>query len=140
MFPKIYGKKNSIVLEYKDKIILAGKQPYDNIPKFIASSDICLLPAYKNEVMKNIVPIKMYEYMAAGKPVIATSLPGIMKEFGNDNGVLYVDRPEDALKKALELVENGCIEEEGRKARKFVEKYSWDSITDEFEGVLRELT
>lgn len=38
------------------------------------------------------MPIKMYEYMAAGKPVIAESLPGIMKEFGSDNGVIYVDK------------------------------------------------
>ena len=123
----------------EDKIILAGKQPYDNIPKFIASSDICLLPAYKNEVMKNIVPIKMYEYMAMRKPVIATSLPGIMKEFGKDNGVIYVDRPEDVLKKAIELIENNRIEEEGKKARKFVEKYSWDNIVDEFEKVLEKV-
>jgi len=123
----------------EDKIILAGKQPYDNIPKFIASSDICLLPAYKNEVMKNIVPIKMYEYMVMRKPVIATSLPGIMKEFGKDNGVIYVDRPEDVLKKAVELIKDNRIEEEGRKARKFVEKYSWDNITDEFERILEEL-
>jgi len=85
------------------------------------------------------VPIKMYEYMAAGKPVIATSLPGIKKEFGNDNGVIYVDRPEDVLEKAVELIENGGIEKEGRKARKFVEKYSWDNIVDEVERVLEEV-
>jgi glycosyltransferase involved in cell wall biosynthesis len=63
---------------------------------------------------------------------------GVMKEFGNDNGVIYVDRPEDAIKKAIELIGNGSIEKEGRKARRFVENYSWDSITDEFEGVLEE--
>ncbi|RJS76371.1 glycosyltransferase [Methanophagales archaeon] len=121
------------------RIITVGWQPYKEMPKYIVASDISLLPAYKNEVMKNIVPIKMYEYMAAGKPVIATSLPGIMKEFGNDNRVIYVDRPEDVVKKAVELVESGSIEEEGRKAGKFVEKYSWDNITDEFEGILEEV-
>lgn len=125
--------------DMQDKIILTGKQSYKTIPKFISSSDICLLPAYNNEVMRNIVPIKMYEYMAMGKPVIATKLPGVMKEFGNDNGVIYVDRPEDALKKAIELVEGGSVEEEGKKARKFVEKYSWDNIVDEFEKILEEL-
>ena len=116
-----------------------GWQPYEEVPKYIMASDICLLPAYKNDIMKNIVPIKMYEYMAEGKPVIATSLPGIMKEFGKDKGVIYVDRPEDALKRAVELMEDGSIKEEGRKARKFVEKYSWKNITDEFEGVLEEV-
>jgi len=116
-----------------------GWKPYEEVLKYIVASDICLLPAYKNDIMKNIVPIKMYEYMAAGKPVIATSLPGIMKEFGIDNGVIYVDGPENVLNKVIELVENRCIKEEGRKARKFVEKYSWKNITDEFEGVLEEV-
>jgi len=125
--------------DMQDTIILTGKQPYKSIPRFISSSDICLLPAYNNDVMKNIVPIKMYEYMAMAKPVIATKLQGIMKEFGNDNGVLYVDRPEDVLKKSTELIENGCIEEEGRKARKFVEKYTWDNIVDEFERILEDV-
>jgi glycosyltransferase involved in cell wall biosynthesis len=50
-----------------------------------------------------------------------------------------VDRPEDALKKVIELIENGSVEEEGRKARKFVEKYSGDSIIDEFERILEEV-
>ena len=50
-----------------------------------------------------------------------------------------MDRPEDALKKVIELIENGSVEVEGGKARKFVEKYNWDDIVDEFEGVLEEV-
>jgi len=119
-----------------DKLIMTGRQPFEDIPKFIASADICILPAYNNEIMKDIVPIKMYEYMAMSKPVITTELPGIMKEFGKDNGVVYVDRPEDVVAKAIELVQNGDVERLGSKARHFVEKYSWDNITDEFERML----
>lgn len=120
----------------QSKIVLVGKQPYEDIPKFIAASDICLLPAYNSKVMQDIVPIKMYEYMAMNKPVIATKLPGVMKEFGEANGVVYVDRPEDVVAKALELVQNGSVETLGSKARKFVERYSWKSITDKFEKIL----
>jgi glycosyltransferase involved in cell wall biosynthesis len=124
----------------ENQVILTGKQPYENIPEFIASADICLLPAYPTEkTMQDIVPIKMYEYMAMGKPVITTKLPGVMKEFGEGHGVIYVERPEDALKKGIELIENGSITEEGRKARKFVEKYNWDDIVDEFERILEEV-
>ncbi len=68
--------------------------------------------------------------------MIRTKLPGVMKEFGHNNGVIYVDRPQDALKKATELIENKGIKEEGRKARRYVERYSWDNIVDEFEEVL----
>ncbi len=123
----------------KDRIILTGKRPYQEIPEFIAASDICLLPSYPEEkIMQDIVPIKMYEYMAMKKPVIATRLPGVMREFGEDNGVVYVDKPEDAVTKATELIQSGKIEELGRKARSFVERYSWENITDEFEKILKE--
>ncbi len=119
------------------QMILTGKQPYEKIPEFIAAADICLLPAYPDEeIMQDIVPIKMYEYMAMSKPVITTELPGIIKEFGNDNGVIYVGRSEDALKKAGELIETERIEKEGIKARRFVENNNWEKITDEFEKVL----
>jgi len=122
------------------QLILTGKQPYEKIPEFIAAADICLLPAYSDEeIMQDIVPIKMYEYMAMSKPVITTKLPGVMKEFGNDHGVIYVNKSEDALKKAVELIENGSIEEEGNKARGFVENNNWEKITDEFEGILEEV-
>ncbi|MCK4733720.1 MAG: glycosyltransferase, partial [Methanophagales archaeon] len=53
--------------------------------------------AIDDEKTRDIVPIKFYEYMAMGKPVITTKLPGVMTEFGEDHGVIYVDNPEDAL-------------------------------------------
>ncbi len=124
----------------RDRVILTGKKPYQEIPAFIAASDICLLPAYPAEkIMQDIVPIKMYEYMAMKKPVIATRLPGVMKEFGEDNGVVYADRPEDVLGKAIELIANGNLSELGAKARSFAERNSWDAVTDEFEKILEEV-
>jgi glycosyltransferase involved in cell wall biosynthesis len=123
-----------------NQVILAGKQPYENIPEFIAAADICLLPAYPTEkIMQDIVPIKLYEYMACGKPVIATKLPGVMKEFGDGNGVIYVDKPEEVLNKAVELIEKGTLKEHGLKVREFVKKYNWDDIVADFEGVLEEV-
>jgi glycosyltransferase involved in cell wall biosynthesis len=124
----------------QDRVILTGKKSYQEIPNLIAAANVCLLPAYPWEpIMQDIVPIKMYEYMAMKKPVISTKLPGVMKEFGEDNGVVYVDRPEDVVPKAIELVQNGKVEELGAKARSFVEKYSWDNITDDFEKILEEV-
>jgi glycosyltransferase involved in cell wall biosynthesis len=94
----------------QDRIILAGQQPYQEIPAFIAAADICLLPAYAGEeIMQDIVPIKMYEYMAMGKPVITTKLPGIIKEFGDDNGVAYVNGPDEVTDRATGLIKNNRL-------------------------------
>ena len=129
-------RKIQVDCNLDNRIILTGKQPYKSIPEFIAASDICLLPAYNNDIMHDIVPIKLYEYMAMGKPVITTKLPGVMKEFGEGNGVIYVDKPEDALWKGVELIEGGVVEECGVKAREFVGACGWDDVVGEFEGML----
>ena len=136
-----YADLQALRREYglQDRVILAGKKPYDQIPSLIAAADICLLPAYPWEpIMQDIVPIKLYEYMAMNKPVIASRLPGVMKEFGEDNGMVYIDRPEDAVAQALDLLQNGLAKDLGSKAREFVERNSWDKITDTFERILQE--
>jgi len=63
--------------------------------------------------------------MAAGKPVIATDLPGLIKEFGSNNGIHYVSRPEETPTKALEIHRENSINIEGVKSRIFAERYGW---------------
>lgn len=122
------------------KLILTGKKPYQEIPSFIAAADICLLPAdIDEEVMQDIVPIKIYEYMGMKKPVIATRLPGIVKEFGHDNGVVYIDHPKEVPEKVGEILGNNRAKDLGEKARRFAERCSWEKITDEFEEILEEV-
>ncbi len=118
------------------RLILTGKVPFEEISKYLAAADICLLPAYKNEIMMNIVPIKIYEYMAMGKPVIATRLPGIQKEFGLDGGINYIENSGDALEKSIWLKKANKIEDEGKKAYSCVKDLTWDSITNYFENIL----
>ncbi len=126
-------------LHLEDRMILAGKQPFEKIPQLIAAADICLLPAYDNEIMHDIVPIKMYEYMAMGKPILSTKLYGILTEFGNNHGVIYADQPEAVLTKTIELMDNNSIGGEGEKGKQFVYNNSWNSITDIFERRLENL-
>lgn len=119
------------------KLILTGKIPFEEVPKHIAAADICLLPAYKNEIMMNIVPIKIYEYMAMGKPVIATNLPGVRKEFGENSGIVYIEKPSEVLEKSLVLYSMNKISSEGEKAYSYVHDASWINITNEFDISLR---
>ncbi len=122
--------------EMEDSIIILDWVPYEEVPKYIAAADICILPAYKNEIMQNIVPIKMYEYMAMGKPVIATRLSGLVKEFGEGNGVVYVEGAEEVLNRAYELTEQHQIKKEERAARDFVKYNGWDNIANTLYKIL----
>jgi glycosyltransferase involved in cell wall biosynthesis len=90
---------------------------------------------YKNEIMQNIVPIKMYEYMAMGKPVIATRLSGLVKEFGEGNGVIYIERAEEVLLRTNELNKNS-ISKEGLRSLEHVSHNNWNKLICEFERIL----
>jgi len=123
----------------ENRIKLVDFKPYSEMPSYLAAADICLLPARNVPTMRNIVPIKMYEYLAAGKPVIATRLPGLVEEFGEGNGVVYVNGPAEVLPKASELARQGNLRKLGEFGRAFVSENDWTKIADTFESYLEEI-
>lgn len=120
------------------RVILTGHRPYREIPSLLAMANVCLLPRLENETTREIVPQKLYEYLAAGRPVVASRLPGIVAEFGGDSGMVYADEPLQALEVALALARRP--EQAGRlasAARRHAEAHAdWEKITDECEQLL----
>jgi glycosyltransferase involved in cell wall biosynthesis len=120
-----------------ERIILTGKVDYSEIPVLLSAADICILPAYNNKIMSNIVPIKLYEYMASSKPIISTLLKGVFQEFGEDSGIIYVNTPNEVLDKAKELVQANRISDLGVSSLNYAKNYEWDSLTNIFHDYLR---
>lgn len=64
--------------EYEGRLIkypnvtLAGSQPPQELPQWVQKFDVCLIPFVKNELTGGIYPLKINEYLAAGKPVVTT--------------------------------------------------------------------
>ena len=52
-----------------------GERPYSELPKYLHGFDVCLIPFKKTPLIHATHPIKIYEYFAAGKPVVATDMP-----------------------------------------------------------------
>jgi glycosyltransferase involved in cell wall biosynthesis len=124
------------------RVVLTGNKEHSEMPRLIAASDICILPTDPSEpLFQHTVPLEIYEYMAMKKPVIATKLPGVMKEFGEGNGVIYVDQPKDIITKAEELKNSGyaTMMRHGLIASKFVLKHSWRRIARDFEALLKKV-
>jgi glycosyltransferase involved in cell wall biosynthesis len=125
---------------HANKIIVLDWVSYENVPKYLSAADICILPAHLNEIMRDIVPIKLYEYLACGKPVIVTKLPGVMKEFGKNNGIVYVDHPEDVVEQAKVIHNDEKLYNDlSHAALQFSESLDWEEITGRFLGVLQKL-
>lgn len=124
----------------EDQLILTGKQPFEKIPEFLASADFCLLPAHIDEpIMQDIVPIKIYEYLAMRKVVIATELPGLSKEFGYGHGIEYIQEASEVLETVENILSSGKYDEIASTAREYVKSNDWEAITDKFEDSMKKL-
>jgi glycosyltransferase involved in cell wall biosynthesis len=58
-----------------DNIHWLGFRPYDQVADYMASFDVCIIPFYVDELTSAVDPLKLYQYLAAGKPVVSTPLP-----------------------------------------------------------------
>ena len=58
-----------------------GEKPYAELPSWLAQFDVCLIPFKVNELTLATNPVKAYEYLSAGKPVVSIDLPE-MAQFG----------------------------------------------------------
>jgi glycosyltransferase involved in cell wall biosynthesis len=126
--------------DMSDQLILTGKQPFEKIPEFLASADFCLLPAHIDEpIMQDIVPIKIYEYLAMRKVVIASELPGLSKEFGYGHGIEYIQEASEVLPTVEDILANDRYDEIASTAREYVKSNDWEAITDKFEEAMKDL-
>jgi glycosyltransferase involved in cell wall biosynthesis len=71
-------------------VIFGGLQSYSALVDIIRSSDICINPFELNGITRDILPTKLFQYLACGKPVIATELPGTLPFLGGaEHGMVY---------------------------------------------------
>lgn len=90
--------------KYPCNVSLLGIRPYKELPKLACQWDCCIVPFVINELTKATNPVKMYEYLAAGKPVVATRLPEVQK-YERAGIVETADNPKDfsaAIMKSIE--------------------------------------
>lgn len=141
--PREYKK---IVLEdgdLKNHITLAGKQPYENIPLYLAASNVLLLPLEDNIFERARWPIRLGDYLAAGRPIVASAVgeAGNVVEREGCGVVARPDDPRDFADKILMLLENdGLSEELGRRGRRAAEEtYAWPKIALTMEQIYKDV-
>jgi len=76
-----------------------GRMPYASLPSYVRAFDACLIPFRINDLTGNVDPVKLYEYWAAGKPVVTTALP----ELQRFAGLCYISRHEAEFLSNLEV-------------------------------------
>jgi GT2 family glycosyltransferase/glycosyltransferase involved in cell wall biosynthesis len=88
-------------LEALPNVAILGQQPYERMPQYLLHFDACIIPFVVNAVTEATDPVKFYEYIAMGKPVVAPRMP----ELYHYREHLYIaDDHEDFLRKVDEAV------------------------------------
>lgn len=68
-------------------VYLLGERPHGQLADYIRQFDVCIVPYIVNDYARTVVPTKINEYLAMGKPVVSTELPTVC-EFNREHSVL----------------------------------------------------
>lgn len=86
-------KIDPATLPRRPNIHWLGARPYDELPAYIAGWDAAILPFARNAATRYISPTKTPEYLAAGKPVVSTSIRDVVRPYGEAGLVHVADTP-----------------------------------------------
>jgi glycosyltransferase involved in cell wall biosynthesis len=118
-------------LEGAPNIHLVGPRPAPELPQVLRGADAGLIPYAINDLTRSVFPMKVYEYLAAGLPVLATPLPAL-------EGVEAIDTVADAtqLVEAAERELAADAPERRRRRSADAAAHSWEARIEEIEGAL----
>jgi len=113
------------VLPRRPNIHYLGMKSYAQLPAYLAGWDVALLPFAKNEATRFISPTKTPEYLAAGRPVVSTSVRDVVRPYGEQHMVKIADTP-DAFVAAIEQSLSPQTDAWRRAVDAFLSEMSWD--------------
>jgi len=123
-------------LRQHENIHVLGPKPYDQIPAYVHSFDVCVIPFRRSRVTDCSLPLKTFECLAAGKPVVSRPLPALTAEPLADV-IRYAETAEEFVA-AIEAALAEDSEEAARARRAAAERYSWEKRFPEIEAHVAE--
>ena len=132
LFVLVGGKEKEIAdirSQYQaSNILLIPQKPNKDIPLYLKAADVLVLPNKKGDPASEryTSPLKLFEYMAARRPIVASRLPSIEEILNDKNSILVqANQPQklaDGIKKALDENSQKLIDQ----AFQDVRNYTWD--------------
>ncbi len=119
-------------------IHLLGQKAHGELPAYLDRFDACLIPFRDSELTRAVNPVKLYEYLARGRPVVATETPALA-HFAHVCSLCGSRR--EFLNSLQQAVDEEGIEKEkrARERIRFAEKNTWPHRTDKVRKILGDL-
>lgn len=108
-----------------DNVRIFGNVPPDELASMVSASDVCVVPHVRSRLTEAMSPLKVYEYIAAGRPVVATDLPPIQDIHPS---VSLVRNDTDFGSAVVAALARGPLDDSER--RRFIAENGWDARGD----------
>ena len=105
-------------------VVLTGPVPYAGIPEIMRAFDVCITPHRVTPFTESLNPIKLWEYLAAGKPIVATNVAGF-RDY--PQMVRLASECADSFGAAVEAALTEPDATAGEARRTEARRHSWDS-------------
>ena len=112
-----------------------GPKPYAELPSYLAGWDVALVPFARNAATRYISPTKTLEYLAAGCPVVSTSIRDVVEPYGSQGLARIADEP-CAFVAAVEASMAEDASDRLARSDAFLATTSWDSTWSAMAGLI----
>jgi UDP-galactopyranose mutase len=111
-----------------------GMKKYEELPAYLAGWDVAMLPFAKNEATRYISPTKTPEYLAAGCPVVSTSIADVVRPYGVQGLVRIADEPSAFAQAITAALSDGA--ERRADVDAFLATMSWERTWGEMQNLI----
>jgi glycosyltransferase involved in cell wall biosynthesis len=125
--------ETSVNLLKRANIHLLGPKQYQILPDYLRGFDVAVLPCPKNDYTTSMFPMKFFEYLSAGKPVVATDLPAL-RHYAD--ACILTQTPDDFIQ-AIDSVFKGKMPDK-KKCLELAQEHTWQKRLDQMEKLLME--
>jgi UDP-galactopyranose mutase len=111
---------------------LAGRLPAADIPPLLAGASVCLMPYRHDAFTDTVFPVKLVEYLAAGKPIVSTPIAAV-REFED---VVSVGAGPDSFAQAIVAAAQGDSDAERQRRIERARPFSWERRMDQLQDAV----
>ncbi|HKO61963.1 MAG TPA: glycosyltransferase family 1 protein [Pyrinomonadaceae bacterium] len=130
-------KIDPAALPQRPNIHYLGAKSYDELPAYLSGWDVALLLFARNEATRFISPTKTPEYLAAGRPVISTSITDVVRPYGDQGLVQIADTAEDLIAAAERVLSPSYDRDHWlQRVDSFLAGMSWDQTWSEMSALI----
>ena len=98
-----------------------GYKDYNSLPQYLHCSTVCLMPFKIQDMTMAVNPIKMYEYLASGTPVVSTDIPE-----ARNIPYIYIGKDHASFIHQIRMILDGEIEFSQHEADVWLKKHTWE--------------